>query len=213
LRQATFRLLLVCRDFGPVRPGERLGYTTSWPHAGALSASPLYSRGWWAWCGLHGGAGLTTLREAVPGGVDFLGHPAVRVWLTQSGDDTSAAERDGARDHLPDLPVVGVCRSHMSGLEAAQRWAAWKTVHQLPVLGLVVVVDAPGRLPRPLESMMRLVSGGYPRLWRMPWVKEWRLGERPSPDNTPPVYRRLQQELYELAGVPGDLQGVQAEGM
>jgi len=195
----------------PVRPGERQAGATAWGHATAWSAPPLYSRGWWAWCGLHGGAGVTTLRQAVPGGVDFLGFPSVRVWLTQSGDEIPPADSDGSRDHLPDLPVVGVCRSHMNGLEAAQRWAAWTTEHQVPVVGLVVVVDAPGRLPRPLESMIRLVSGGYPQLWRMPWVKEWRLGERPTPDNTPPVYRRLQQDLFELAGVPRDLQGVQAE--
>lgn len=138
---------------------------------------------WWAWVGLHGGAGVTTLARAVPGGADFGRLPGEEGW--------------------PALPVVAVCRSHAGGLEAAQRWAAWAAEHgEVPVLGLVVTADAPGRLPRQLESMVRLISGGYPSLWRLPWVKAWRLGQPPTPANTPPAYRHLLKDLIVRADVP-----------
>lgn len=49
------------------------------------------------------------------------------------------------------------------------------------LLGLVVVADAPGRLPRILRNRVRLVSGAVPRLWEIPWVGPWRLGETYEP--------------------------------
>lgn len=138
---------------------------------------------WWAWVQLHGGTGLTTLSQALPGGADFLATPSDRHW--------------------PGLPAVGVCRSHSDGLDAAESWARWTAAHRVPVLGLIVVADAPGRLPRPLAALLRSLRARYPKLWRAPWVEAWRRGERPTPANTPPVYRRLLWDLHDRAGVPG----------
>ena len=139
--------------------------------------------GGWAWYGLHGGAGVTTLATAVPGGVDFGGLPY------QYGH--------------PTLPVVAVCRSHASGLSAAQRWAAWAAQNPAAVnlLGLVVVADAPGRLPRSLESTIRLIKGGYPRLWRVPFVQFWRVGVPPSAQHLPAAGRQLHKDLTAQAGL------------
>ncbi|MDX3366086.1 hypothetical protein PV387_08590 [Streptomyces sp. ME02-6987-2C] len=76
-----------------------------------------------------------------------------------------------------------VARSSAGGLKAAQsaaqQWASGM-VTGIDLLGLVVVADAPGRRPKILQDLVRLVSGAVPRLWQIPWVEAWRLGEPPS---------------------------------
>ncbi|MFB8772372.1 DUF6668 family protein [Streptomyces broussonetiae] len=117
---------------------------------------------WW-WLGVHGGAGVSTLERAVPGGRD-----AGRAWPAASASAT--------------VPVVLVARSSAHGVKAAQsaarQWASGM-VTGVDLLGLVVVADAPGRRPRTLHNLVRLVSGAVPRLWEIPWVEPWRLGEPP----------------------------------
>ncbi|MEV6133681.1 DUF6668 family protein [Streptomyces violaceusniger] len=113
---------------------------------------------WW-WLGVHGGAGVSTLERAVPGGRD-----SGRAWPATGEPE----------------PVVLVARSSAHGLgaaqNAAQQWAS-RMVTGVDLLGLVVVADAPGRRPRILRDRVRLVSGAVPRLWEIPWVEPWRLGE------------------------------------
>jgi hypothetical protein len=129
---------------------------------------------WW-WLGCHGGAGVTTLQAALRAGED-----ACRHWPAQ----TSPARHS----------VVLVTRSHASGLERAQavvrQWAAGM-VPGVDLLGLVVMADAPGRLPKPLRDLLRLVSAGVPRTWHVPWVEEWRRGE--------PVASHLPRQLASLS--------------
>jgi len=48
------------------------------------------------------------------------------------------------------------------------------------LLGLVVVADAPGRLPKPLRDLTDLVTGGAPRAWRVGWQEKWRQGNPPD---------------------------------
>lgn len=57
---------------------------------------------------------------------------------------------------------------------AAAQWASGAV--PVDLLGLAVVADAPGRLPGPLRDLVRLVGGGVPHLWRVPWSEDWRLG-------------------------------------
>ncbi|MEU9222149.1 DUF6668 family protein [Streptomyces sp. NPDC048376] len=124
-------------------------------------AHPGSGRTWW-WLGVHGGAGVSTLEQAVPGGRD-----AERAWPASSHSHS----------------VVLVARSSAGGLKAAQsaaqQWASGM-VTGIDLLGLVVVADAPGRRPKILQDLVRLVSGAVPRLWQIPWVEAWRLGEPPS---------------------------------
>jgi hypothetical protein len=144
---------------------------------------------WWGWQGLHGGAGVTTLQRAIPGGHD-LGVDGHDVW--------------------PTLPVVAVARTHASGLQAARDFAAM--VADTPgwfVLGLVVVADAPGRLPRDLERLLQLVSGGYLRLYRCSWVEEWRRGEPVTPRNVPDSFRRILHDLSARSGLGAALDRAQ----
>lgn len=169
-------------------------------HLRALVAAPAATLGvadhprparpagaWWGWHGLHGGAGVSSLDRAVPGG---------HVFDVGDGHDT-----------WPTLPVVAVVRSHAAGLQAARDFAAM--IADSPgwfVLGLVVVADTPGRLPRDLERLVQLVSGGYPTLWRCPWVEEWRRGEPITPRNAPRAYQQLLRELIARTGMGAALQ-------
>lgn len=141
------------------------------------------------WVGAHGGAGESTLAELVP-----EWRSAQAAWPRVSGEDSPAR-------------VVLVARSNAGGLRAAQtaatQWAADLVPH-VELLGLVVVADAPGRLPRPLRDLIRLVGGGVPRTWTVPWAEQWRLGHEVSLPNAPRQVRQLVEELAALirAGAP-----------
>ena len=129
------------------------------------------------WLGVHGGAGETSLAALVP---DWLA--AEHTWPQTLG---------GAR-------VVLTARSNMRGLRAAQaaatQWAAG-LVPGVEVVGLVIVADAPGRLPRPLREFSQIVGGGVPRTWTLPWIEAWRLGEPPALSDAPREVRRLVDDL------------------
>lgn len=146
---------------------------------------PVYTRGQSAdlwWLGVHGGAGESSLAALFPGGT-----AADHGWPRTAG---SAPAR-----------VVLVARSNMRGLRAAQaaatQWAAG-LVPNVEVLGLVIVADAPGRLPRPLRDFAHLVGGGVPRTWNVPWIESWRLGEPSALSDAPREVRRLVDELHAL---------------
>ncbi len=162
---------------GPVAPQ---GAGVPRPQQALPVARPLLGGGhaWW-WLGVHGGAGVSTLERAVPGGMD-----ANRAWPAS----------------VKPQPVVLVARSNAHGLRAAQnaaqQWASGM-VGGVELLGLVVVADAPGRRPRTLRDQARLVSGAVPRLWEIPWVEPWRLGEPPSA-HLPKECASLARDLIRL---------------
>lgn len=134
------------------------------------------------WLGVHGGSGESTLAQLVA--------------------DWAAAGHAWPEPPVPDpVRVVLTARSHMRGLRAAQvaatQWAAGLVPH-VDVLGLVILADAPGRLPRPLRDYAQLVAGGVPRTWNLPWIETWRLGEPPTLATAPREVRRLVEELQAL---------------
>jgi len=138
------------------------------------------------WLGAHGGAGESTLAALVPA------WPAAdHGWPRPPAD---AATR-----------VVLVARTNAHGLRAAQaaatQWAAGLVPH-VDLLGLVLIADAPGRIPRPLRDLAQVVSGGVPRTWNVPWIESWRLGEPPALTDAPREVRRLVDELSALV-TPG----------
>ena len=135
------------------------------------------------WLSAHGGSGVTTLQAATGLG----------------GDDTYLLPVADAS--CPVLMLV-VARTHAHGLLCAQQLAAQAASSGLALAtyhlaGLVLVADAPGKLPKPLAELSQLISGGYPRTWRVPYVEAWRLGEPPSAANTPKVVARIGQDLIE----------------
>ncbi|WP_394255420.1 DUF6668 family protein [Pseudoclavibacter helvolus] len=97
--------------------------------------------------------------------------------------------------------VVLVARSNMQGLLAAQRAATqWGSglVPFVDVLGLVIVADAPGKLPRPLRDFAAVVGGGVPRVWNVPWSEALRLGELPDPATAHKDVRALVTDLTAI---------------
>ena len=135
------------------------------------------------WVGTHGGAGESSLASLMPG---WRG--SRRAW------PSVPSERGRAK-------TVLVARSNVRGLRAAQsaatQWAAG-LAPDVDVVGLVVVADAPGRLPRALRELHQLVAGGVPRTWSVPWIEAWRLGEPIALASAPREIRRLVDDLREL---------------
>ncbi|WP_308458016.1 MULTISPECIES: DUF6668 family protein [Leifsonia] len=168
---------------GPVGPQRGV------PAPDRVDQLPTYDRPQTAplwWLGAHGGSGESSLAALVPD------------WL--------AADHGWPRPPAG-MParVVLVARSHAYGLRAAQaaatQWAAGLVPH-VELLGLVLVADAPGRLPRPLRDLAQVVGGGVPRTWNVPWVESWRLGEPPALADAPREVHRLVDELSALV-TPG----------
>ncbi|HET9380557.1 MAG TPA: DUF6668 family protein [Streptomyces sp.] len=111
-----------------------------------------------SWVATHGGAGTTTL-AAVYGGRD-CGH----AW-PGPGDPPS---------------VLLVARTHASGLDsvirAMEAFRRGETPAGLDLDAVVLVADAPGRLPRPLSRRVRAVESVID-VYHVPWVPAWRLGD------------------------------------
>ncbi|QGG39911.1 DUF6668 family protein [Aeromicrobium yanjiei] len=129
-----------------------------------------------------------------------------RVWVVGthggSGETTLAKLLGGtATDHRwpsisPQPPVVLVARTHAAGLAAAQlamrAWAAAETPH-VRLIGLVLIADAPGKLPKPLADRAEILRGGVPHMWQIPWVDAYRLDVDPT--NPPRQVRKVLNEL------------------
>lgn len=170
----------------PIRASSPPGPTTPQEGVGSLGDElpkrqvNAFAR-WW-WVGVHGGAGESTL-ASVSSGTRVADH----AWPQVATAGVNPV-------------VVLVARTHARGLLAAQaaaaHWAAGTS--GVDLLGLVLIADAPGRLPRPLKDLSALVAGGVPRVWRLPWHEPWRLGEVPSPESSPKAVRAMVAELDRL---------------
>lgn len=92
--------------------------------------------------------------------------------------------------------VLLVARTSAYGLNAAHSaiadWAAGQAPGSPALVGLVLVADAPGRLPRPLHDLAKLVAGGVDRSWRIRWSEHWRQGDFTV---APPGVDRLLKDL------------------
>ena len=121
--------------------------------------------------GCHGGSGATCLSVVLPG-VEL----ADRAWSCTG-----------------DQPVVLVCRSTHRGLTSAQDHARehrdGDCGPSVPLLGVVLVADAPGRVPPPLLRLERLLAGAVPVLGQVPWMPAWRV-EPPTAFTEPPAWLR-----------------------
>lgn len=128
--------------------------------------------------GAHGGSGESVLASLLE-----HGQATDHRWpKTLSGDTRHA---------------VLVARTSASGLLAAQsalrQWASGVAVGVV-LHGLVLNADAPGRLPKELADLAKVVSGGAPRTWNIPWVEAWRRGAPPARNDS----RRLARAAADL---------------
>jgi hypothetical protein len=133
---------------------------------------------WW-WVGVHGGAGESTLEQLYVG--------------TRGGGHCWPVAEVGRP------AVVLVARTHARGLlavQAAVRDLSYRRV-AVHLLGVLLIADAPGRLPRALRELADRVVGTalVPRSWLLPFVAEWRVGETPSRANSPKEALWLLEEL------------------
>ncbi len=118
--------------------------------------------------------------------------------------------RRGGRWHRPGLRlarpgpgrphrILLVARTHAAGLGAASRRLDALRKGEAPagleLLAVVLVADAPGRLPLKLARRIRVLRSAV-RTQTFPWVPSWRLGEQPA---RPP---RELSVLADLAGQP-----------
>lgn len=125
---------------------------------GRLEGFPTSSIGPY-WLGAHGGAGETTFRELL-NGVECH-----HRWPSPTPE-------------APSPVVVLLARQTHRGLEAARRAAQGWASGQHPdvvLAGLVIVADTPGKTPRSLAAATRVISGGVPFTWVVPWIEELRL--------------------------------------
>jgi len=130
--------------------------------------------------GAHGGAGVSSLLRA---GLDEVAVDAGRRWPMAGA-------------------VVLVARTSVCGLEWARdlaRQHASGSAGGAELLGLVLVPDAPGRLPARITGLRDLVTGAFARTWRLPWLEEWRLA---TATEVLPSHPAVQHLTAELAGIP-----------
>lgn len=131
--------------------------------------------------GVHGGAGESRLT-----GLFSTARSTGHTWPVP-----------GNQEHPP--RVLLVCRSDLRGLTAARNalieWASGASP-DIELLGLAVLADAPGKLPRPLRDFASITAGGAPRHWMLPWVEAWRLGSDDAPPG--PGYRRFRTDITAL---------------
>ena len=135
--------------------------------------------------GAHGGAGESTL-ALLDDGWAASGH----TWPVPAREDEHSV-------------CVLLARTHAAGLAAAQQaltqWGAGDVDPRVELLGLILVADAPGRLPRPLRDLATHVAGGAPRTWRLGWIEDWRQGEPIDPSTLSKHDQALVEELLALS--------------
>lgn len=142
------------------------------------------------WLGVHGGAGETSLAR-----LDKNTRAAEHHWPITAAGST----------------VVLVARSNMSGLRAAQlaatEWASG-SIPGIQIAGLVVLADAPGRLPKEIREFAGVVGGGVPHLWHFPWIEAWRFGHDVLPEELPKEARTVLDQVRiatnNAAGLPAN---------
>ncbi|MFJ1650486.1 DUF6668 family protein [Streptomyces sp. NPDC088337] len=111
-----------------------------------------------SWLATHGGAGTTTLAAV------YGGHDCGRGW-PGPGEPES---------------VLLVARTHAAGLDAVVRalevFRRGEAPAGLDLDAVVLVADAPGRLPRRLAQRVKPIESVID-VYRVPWVEAWRLGD------------------------------------
>jgi hypothetical protein len=130
-----------------------------------------------SWVATHGGAGTSTLATV------FGGHDTGRDWPRPDQGEPSS--------------VLLVGRTHAAGLDAVSRaLGIFRRGDAPPGLDLdavVLVADAPGRLPRPLTERVKVIDSVID-VYRVPWIPAWRTGDLGGP---------LPRDITSLARLTG----------
>lgn len=158
----------------------KAGADVAAPFALERSYPSLESRQRFWLVGAHGGAGTSTWASLVDAG------DAGCAWPSITGGEAD---------------VLVVCRSHMAGLEAARKagmqWAAG-AVPGVNLVGLLIVPDIPGRLPKALRLAAEKTAGAFPTTIYAPWVGAWRLSVRAEVGTPSRALARVLDEVLAL---------------
>ncbi|MFI9028571.1 hypothetical protein [Streptomyces sp. NPDC053560] len=131
-----------------------------------------------SWVNVHGGAGATTLATLF------------------GGADVGQRWPDPARGEPSTLLLVA--RTHAVGLRGvSQTLDLFRRGEQpagLQIAAVVLVADAPGRLPRELQQRIKIL-GSAVAVHRVPWIAAWRTGAK--------LDGSLPRELLALARLVG----------
>lgn len=157
---------------------------SSWPSAPSERV-PLQHKGHKvSWVSAHGGSGASTLARVL-GGVDVG-----RRWPVPGRGEPGQ--------------VLLVARTHAEGMRAASQALNALRLGDHPagiqLLSVVLVADAPGRLPRKLGQRVRVMRSAA-KVYRVPWVPAWRFGE--EVDAPPREVRALDRLLSGSTGRTG----------
>ncbi|MGW4494512.1 hypothetical protein [Streptomyces sp. NPDC004376] len=129
------------------------------------------------WVKAHGGAGATSL-------ADLLG-----------GVDVGARWPEPARGEPRRIVLVGRTSAH--GMRSVSRALGalheGRAPHGLELLAVVLVADAPARLPLGLLRRVRILRSAA-HVHRVPWIPAWRVGAEP---------RSMPRQLATLARLVG----------
>ena len=131
------------------------------------------------WLGAHGGAGESTLEELFSGS-----RAADHSWPL-----------NGANGRRRGWCWLRVLTRTGSRPRRARSGSGRPGTRRCCCSGLVLIADAPARLPHGLRQLAELIAGGVPAVWSLPWIEAWRVGEPPAPHNAPKVVRQLLEDL------------------
>ncbi|MEV8419542.1 hypothetical protein [Streptomyces niveus] len=158
-------------------PGTAVGAVHAAPAAPAPREPSPHRGERIAWVNAHGGGGASTLAHAL-GGAD-LGTRWPEPADGEPGD------------------MLLVARTHAGGLRAASQALNALRMGDHPdglrLVAVVLVADAPGRLPRQLGQRVRVLRSAA-EVHRVPWVPAWRLGDEVDP---------LPRDVRALAALTG----------
>lgn len=130
-----------------------------------------------SWIATHGGAGSSTLATV------FGGHDAGRDWPRPDRGEPAS--------------VLLVGRTHAAGLDAVSHtldiFRRGDAPPGLDLDAIVLVADAPGRLPRQLTQRIKVINSVID-VYRVPWMPAWRTGDLNGP---------LPREAASLARLTG----------
>lgn len=136
--------------------------------------------GWWV-LGVHGGAGETTI--------------AAHLELWEAGHAWPVS---------PFAPVQVILVARLDGRgvyaaqQAVQQWASG-AVPGVEVAGIVWSADAPGKPLKAIRDAAKVVSGGVPVSWSLPWVELWRPGQLVADERLPGGARKTLLALRSLS--------------
>jgi hypothetical protein len=171
---------------------DREGLTLATPSPGLVTAPPNNRRLPVAGATLNGSTAVVLLAAHGGAGVSCL---------LRAGLETAGAV-DARRAWPSNGPVLLVARTDVGGLESARdavrQHASGTAGMDVDLLGLVLIADAPGRLPARAAALADLVCGGFDRVWLLPWLEEWRLAASTEPLPAHPEVSRLSKDLRAL---------------